>query len=222
MESEAEKSWSLAKESCPTALVFTRSSDIYYLRGSDVEIVKSEFGIRCFGSSVGFDTEQAWYYMRKLVERGHAVLRVERGEIRPVVPRNGNSPRAPRPRGRFIAIDPRLVFDASTLQRVKAEPEYLYEQFRDLLLRNDLRRLRDHGELYVFEFDGWYEVDWELTTFLPSRLRLLARAASDTNEKLPCRLVLPKAWRGRKKRQSHDNHQPSQPAKVGQLTFKLD
>jgi hypothetical protein len=37
--------------------------------------------------------------------------------------------------------------------------------------RDDLRGLREHGELYVFEFDGGHEIDWDLSSLLPSRRR---------------------------------------------------
>ena len=61
----------------------------------------------------------------------------------------------------------------------------------ELLARDDLRGLREHGELYVFEFDGGYEIDWDLSSLLPSRAVILGRAAHDTRQKIPCRMSYP-------------------------------
>ncbi len=197
MEPEIDELWCIAKESHPGAVVFTRSRDIYFLRGADVETVTREFGIRCFGTTIGFDTDEAWYYMRQLADRGHVVLRAERGRVTEVSP-NGHRPEIRRPRGQFLALDPRLLFGSSALARAKAH-ETVYDNLRELIARNDQRALREYGELYVFEVDGWYEIDWELSTVLPSRALLIARVASDLGEKVACRLVLPKAWRGKRK-----------------------
>jgi hypothetical protein len=219
MEPEIEKSWRLAKESRPGAVAFVRSGDIYFLRGDDVETIRREFGIRCFGDTVGFDPHEAWSMMRQLAQGGRTVLRVERTGVREVPP-DGHKPRIRRPRGQFIALDPALLFDTAPLMRMKVE-QRPYEVFCDLLSRNDLRGLRDHGEIYVFEFDGIYEVDWELTSMLPSRAFMLARAALDTGEKMPCRLVLPRAWRNRRKRRKKEKvHQP-QPVELGQMRLNL-
>ena len=91
----------------------------------------------------------------------------------------------------------------------------------ELLARDDLRGLREHGELYVFEFDGGHEIDWDLSSLLPSRAVILGRAAHDTRQKIPCRIVLPRAWRGRSKRRRENEPKP-QPAKLGQLRLNLD
>jgi hypothetical protein len=219
MEPEIEQLWNLTKESHPDAVVFLRTGDLYFLRGADVETVKDEFGIRCFGTSVGFDTEQSWYFMRELAKRGHAVLRAERSGVRPVSA-NGHRPQTRPPRGRFIALEPALLFEVSGLSRMRPE-ERPYEVFCDLLVRNDMRGLREHGELYVFEFDNSYEIDWELSSMLPSRAFILGRAALDTKQKVPCRLVLPRAWRGRSKRKL-DKLQRPQPVQFGQMPFKFD
>src|ERR1700674_4777239 len=129
MEPEIEQLWSLTKESRPDAVVFARTGDCYYLRGDDVETVKREFGVRCFGTTIGFDPEQAWYFMRELAQRGHPVLRAERGGVREVSP-NGHDPEVRRPRGQFIALDPGLLFDASGLVRIKPD-QRAYEVFHE-------------------------------------------------------------------------------------------
>ena len=213
-----ERMWNAAKESRPDAVVFVRTGDVYFLQGADVETIKEQFGIRCFGTTIGFDTEEAWYYMRQLVDRGHAVLRAERDRVAEVSP-NGHRPQVRRPRGQFLALDPRALFGVSKFAKVNTV-EPVYDTIRGLLSRNDLRGLRDYGELYVFEVDGWYEIDWELSTVLPSRALIIARAASDVGEKVPCRLVLPKAWRG--KRKGKRDRQPPQPPKnFGQMRLEL-
>lgn len=220
MEPEVEKSWQLAKESRPGAVVFVRSGDIYFVRGADVETVKHEFGIRCFGEVIGFDPHESWAMMQQLAQRGHTVVRVERTGVREVSP-NGHKQQVKRPRGKFIALDPALLFDTAPLARMRVE-QRPYEVFCELLSRNDLRGLRDHGEVYVFEFDGMYEVDWELTSMLPSRAFILARAALDTKEKVPCRLVLPRAWRNKRKRRKREKEviQP-QTVELGQMRLNL-
>jgi hypothetical protein len=218
MEPEIENSWNQAKESRPEAVVFIRIGDVYFLRGDDVETVKQQFGIRCFGETVGFDIEDAWYYMHQLADRGQAVLRVERsGAVE--VPANGHRPQVRRPRGDFLALDPRALFDSSAMARVK-EHETVYATIKELVARNDQRRLREYGELYVFEVDGDYEIDWELSTILPSRALLIARIASELGEKIPCRLVLPKAWRGRRK-VKRDRQPPQPPKNFGQMRLGL-
>jgi hypothetical protein len=218
MEPEMERMWSLAKESRPDAVVFVRIGDVYFLRGDDVETVKQRFGIRCFGETVGFDIADAWYYMHQLADRGQAVLRVERsGAVE--VPPNGHRPQVRRPRGDFLALDPRALFDSSAMARVK-EHETVYATIKELVARNDQRRLREYGELYVFEVDGWYEIDWELSTILPSRALLIARIANDIGEKIPCRLVLPKAWRGKRKGKG-DRRPPQPPKNFGQMRLEL-
>jgi hypothetical protein len=218
MEPEIETMWNLAKESRPDAVVFVRTDDVYFLRGADVDTIKEQFGLRCFGTTIGLDTEEAWYYMHQLADRGHAVLRVERGGVAVVSP-NGRRPEIRRPRGDFLALDPRALFDASAMARVK-EHETLYTTIRDLVARDDQRGLREYGELYVFEVDGWYEIDWELSTILPSRALLIARIAKDIGEKIPCRLVLPKAWRGKRKGK-RDRQPPQQPKNFGQMRLEL-
>ena len=218
MEAEIEELWSVTKESHPGAVVFAQSGDFYFVRGGDVETVKRELGVRCFGTTIGFDVEQGWHYMKQLAQRGHAVMRVGRTGVR-AISANGQHPAVRRPRGQFIALDPGLLFSISGLQRVRTD-QRAYEVLHDLLVRDDLRGLRDHGELYVFEFDGDYEIDWELSSMLPSRALILGRAALNTGQKIPCRLVLPRAWRGRRKRRSRQTVKP-QPAQLGQMRFDL-
>jgi hypothetical protein len=218
MEPEIERMWNAAKGSRPDAVVFVRTGDLYFLRGTDVDTVKEAFGIRCFGTAIGFDIEEAWYYMRQLADRGHAVLRVERGRVSVVSP-NGHRPEIRRPRGQFLALDPRALFDSATMARVKAD-ETVYATIRELVARNDQRGLREYGELYVFEVDGWYEIDWELSTVLPSRALIIARIANEIGEKIPCRLVLPKAWRGKRKGK-RDRQPPQQPKNFGQMRLEL-
>ena len=220
MEPEIEESWRLAKESHPDAVVFVRSGDIYFLRGADVETIKQEFGIRCFTSTVGFDPQESWSFMQQLAQRGRTVLRVERTGVRQVSP-NGHRPKIHRPRGEFIALDPALLFDTVPLMRMKVE-QRPYEVFCELLSRNDLRCIRDHGEIYVFEFDGTYEIDWQLTSMLPSRVFILGRVALETREKVPCRLVLPRAWRNKRKRRRKEEVNLTQPVELGQLRLNLD
>jgi hypothetical protein len=218
MEPEIERMWNLAKESRPDAVVFVRTGDVYFLRGADVETIKQQFGLRCFGETVGFDIEDAWYYMHQLADRGLAVLRAERSGVVEVPP-NGHRAQVRRPRGDFLALDPRALFDSSAMARVK-EHETVYATIKELVARNDQRRLREYGELYVFEVDGWYEIDWELSTMLPSRALLIGRIANDIGEKIPCRLVLPKAWRGRRK-VKRNCQPPQQPKNFGQMRLEL-
>jgi hypothetical protein len=218
MRQEIDGSWSLAKESYPDALVFVRIGDAYFVRGADVQVIKERLGIRCFGDVVGFDIEDAWHYMRVLADRGYTVLRAERDALVPVSP-NGHQSSVPRPRGRFIAVDGGLLFEHSALARIR-EHETVVETVRDLIARNDHRGLREYGELYVFEFDGGYEIDWELSTIPPSRALLIAKIASELGEKIQCRLVLPKAWRGRRK-QRRDHRTPQPPKNFGQMRLEL-
>lgn len=218
MDVEIEKLWKVTKEGRPDAVVFAQSGDCYFVRGGDVETVKQEFGVRCFGTTIGFDIEQGWYFMKQLAQRGHSVLRVGQAGVRDVSA-NGQHPTVRRPRGEFIALDPALLFSLSSLQRIKTDQRG-YEVMHDLIARDDLRGLREHGELYVFEFAGGYEIDWELSSMLPSRAFILGRAALDTRQKIPCRLVLPRAWRNRKKRRSTQKLK-LQPAQLGQMRFDL-
>jgi hypothetical protein len=216
MKEEIVDRWRLAKESRPDAIVFARNGDLYYLLGNDVESMKQDFGLRCFGDVLGLEAHEAWYYMRQFVQRGRSVIRAERSGASEVLPEAKT--RAPRPRGRFIALEPRLVFEGMGLAKLRAD-DPLYERFRELLVRNDRRGISEHGEIYVFEFDGAYEVDWDLSTMLPSRVLMLARVAMDIREKIPCRLVLPRAWRGRRRRPRPRDQ--SEPAAFGQMRLEF-
>jgi hypothetical protein len=218
MNKEIIESWRLVKESNPNAVLFVRFRDIYYLMGSDVDKVKFELGIRCFGTTVGFPSNEAWYYMRQLAKKPLPVLRVESSGVWPVSP-NGIGPEPKRPRGTFIALDPRLLFDADDLARLRLE-DHLYMALVDPVKRHDYKALREYGELYVFEVFGGYDIDWELTTMLPSRAVHLARAALETGSKLPCRLVPPKAWRGRRKKK-RDPQPPQPPKNFGQMRLEF-
>jgi hypothetical protein len=216
MDAETLKRWHAAKESHSNAVVFLRSRELYFVLASDVDVVKTRLGIRCFGPTIGFPPEEAWHYMKQLARSGCTVLRAESSGIWPVSP-NGRRSEPPRPRGTFLAVDVRTIFESAGLLRMRLDIER-YATFIELLARSDFRGLREYGELYVFQVIGGYDVDWELTTMLPSRAMLLARAALDTNTKLPCRLVLPRAWRGRRKRKKIV---PQRPSVLGQMRMDL-
>ena len=80
----------------------------------------------------------------------------------------------------------------------------------------------DPSRVMIFgQSGGGYEIDWELSSMLPSRAFILGRAAFDTRQKIPCQLVLPRAWRGRSKRRKEKEPRP-QPAQLGQMRLKLD
>lgn len=217
MKPEIEEQWRLIKSSHPNAVAFIRSQDIYFALGSDVETIKQELGVRCFGTTIGFNSDEAWYYMRQLAKAGHAVFRGESSGVWPVSP-NGRGREPKRPEGSFVAVDVRRLFHPSGLLRMRVEEER-HSVLVELLGRSDYRGLREYGELYVFEAFGGYDVDWELTTMLPSRALQLARAALDCGAKLPCRLVLPRAWRGRRRQRATI---PPKPSTFGQLKMDLD
>ena len=97
--------------------------------------------------------------------------------------------------------------DATTVERYEQYPQGMEGSYRPRVLRvrtavlmsrpprwysstDAWNRFPSH-ELYVLEFDGGYEIDWDLSSLLPSRAVILGRAAHDTRQKIPCRMSYP-------------------------------
>lgn len=230
LDRESEEHWRAIKESYPDAIVFHETGGLFVVRGRDIEVLAAEFGLRSSGPWVGFDDRQACGYMLELVRRGYAVVRAAAGHVSHVShpADRGKELRRQRAKGRFMAVEPRLVFDPGDMERSAGDGwrrkrgyEELFERFKRCLQNGDRRSFREYGELYIYQVGDWYEVDWELTTLDRGHALLLATAALAAGCKLPCRLVEPKSHRNRRPRRARTLAVSSEeaPPKLGQLGF---
>ena len=228
---DTEEHWRAVKESYPDSIVFYEADGLFVVRGHDTELLAQEFGIKPASAWLGFNEDGAWGYMMGLVNRGYAVVRASAHRVSPVRPPTDRKKeiRRQQAKGRFLAVEPTLVFDRSEIERAtkdrwlrKRGYEELFETFKRCLQVGDWRSLRDYGELFVYQVGDWYEVDLELTCMLQAHALLLAKAALATGCMLPCRIVEPKCRRQRQRRR-----RPSQSLalvgnghRLGQLTFE--
>jgi hypothetical protein len=223
---EIEEEWRRLRESYQDCVLFFRVDGLYFVRGQDVQTVAAELGLKCAGQSVGFDEDAARLYMRLLAKKGMKVADAAEGGVRLVQPREVSSRQQTKqqPKRKFIALDPLLFFGPDKLRSRGVEAwlrrprnAVRYSRFREMIAADDWKRLREYGELYAFEAGRWYDIDWYLTTFSPSDILLLARAALDKQRKLHCWLVKPKAWRERSRRRTDDRVEPTPSQRIEQL-----
>lgn len=229
LNGESEERWRVLKESYPGAVVFFESDGLFAVQAGDVETLSREFGLRTGSRWLGFDSRQAELYMGQLVDRGHVVLRATGDSFVHVRPASDRARelRRQRSRSRFMALEPRLVFDATDLDgnrfdkwlRREGYGERL-EALVESLSRTDTTTLAEYGQLYVYPVGDWFEPDWELSTIRSDHALLLAKAALIAGEKLPCRVVLPKSQRSRRHRPPRQSTPVETPPKrLGQLGF---
>ncbi len=224
MNSEIVEQWQIVKDSYREAVVFFEADGLFFVGGKDIEVLRKEFSIRC-GGWVGFDFGQGRAYMAELVKRGHAVVRAGGHYIREIVPPPDRRKELDRQRhkGKFLAIEPTLLFDERSLcsnQPIPIRYRPLLSDFKELLVGSDWNSIREHGELFVYAVDGFYEIDRELSTMCLSDALFLAKAAFETDSKLHCKLVQPKAWRGsRQHRVERVITTPCASPKLGQMAF---
>lgn len=230
LDKEADEHWKAVKESYPDAVVFHEVRGIFIVKGRDAELLSKEFGIDSTSTWYGFDVGEAFCYMTELAKRGYAVVRASNGGVSHVKPPTDRRKEIQRQRakGRFLAVEPTLLFDRRELERV-AHDKWLrqrgykepFENFRRWLQIGDWRSLRDYGELYVYQVGDWYELDLELTSMLEGHVLLLAKAALATGCKLPCRVVDPRPRRQRKAGQKSPQLSPTteKALPLGQLSF---
>ena len=229
LNGESEERWRVLKESYPDAVVFFESDGLFAVQAGDVETLTYEFGLRTGSRWLGFDRRQAELYMLGLVDRGYVVLRASGDNVVHVRPANDKARelRRQRSRSRFMALDPRLVFDATDLDGSRFERWLRREGYGerldaliDSLRRADTASLGEYGQLYVYPVADWYEPDWELSTMRSDHALLLAKAALTVGEKLPCRVVAPKSQRGRVRRVARRSTPvETPPQRLGQLGF---
>lgn len=210
LDREIEQSWQAVKESYPESVVFHEMHGLYIVKGGDMETLTKEFGIHSASPWYGFPEEQTTCYMQQLVERGYSVVVSDVNGASPVrlaAGQNGDI-RRQRAKGKYLAIEPCLLFDRSTIEAVATDRwvkrrgyEALLERFKSCLLGADQGSLREFGDIFVYQVGNWYELDKELTSMLDSHVLLLAKAAIATGSKMPCKLVEPRLRRERKRRQ---------------------
>lgn len=233
MNGEIVEQWQIVKDSYPEAVVFFETDGLFFVGGADIDIIKKEFSIKCSGW-VGFDFGQGRAYMQELVKRGLAVVRAGPDYVKEIhpPPDRRKELHQQRRKGKFLAIDPALLFDTETLQGLSNDRwlrrlhyEELFEQFKRCLVAGDNKGLHEYGELYVYEVDGWYELDKELTSMRLSHTLVLARAAVASACKLPCQVVQPRAWRGKTSQRRSARQTASAPTGqtivLGQMAFDL-
>ncbi len=230
LDREAEGHWTTVKDSYPDAIVFQEVRGLFVVKGPDLEALAKEFGIRPGGTWMGFDRSQAWAYMTELVERGYNVVRASAGHacwVGNPADRRREIQRQ-RARGRFLALEPTLVFDALEVESNDSNTwlrrrgyEELFDKFKRWLQDGDWRSFGEYGELYVYQVGDWYEIDLELSSMLQSHALLLAKAAVATGCKMPCRVVEPKPRRQRKssRRPSRSGPVRAKAPRLGQLGF---
>jgi hypothetical protein len=230
LDRETEEHWRAVKESYPDSIVFHEAQGLLVVTGRDTEVLAKEFGIKPGSAWLGFDEDGACGYMMELVNRGYAVVRASAQRVsclrRPIDKRK--EIRRQQAKGRFLAMEPTLVFDRSEIERATTESwlrkrgyEELFESFKRWLQVGDWRSLREFGELFVYQVGDWYEVDLELTSMLEGHALLLAKAAVATGCKLPSRVVEPKCRRERqRRRRPPQSVAPNENGhRLGQLTF---
>jgi hypothetical protein len=227
LDREIEQRWQAVKESYPDSVVFHELHGLYIVRGGDMETLTKEFGIRSASPWYGFPEEQTTCYMQQLVERGYSVV-VSNGHgaspVRQTAGQNGDI-RRQRAKGKYLAIEPRLLFDHSTIDAVATDRwvkrhgyDALLETLESCLVDSGEGSFPEYGEVFVYQVGDWYELDHELTTMLDAHILLLAKAAIATGCKMPCKLVEPRARRERKRRQTAKVEAPSIP--IGQMRFE--
>src|SRR4030042_4034065 len=116
---KTEEHWRTAKEMYPDSIVFHEAEGLVVGRGRDTEVLAKEFGIKPGSAWLGFDEDGAWAYMTELVHRGYVVVRASAQRVsyvrRPIDKRR--EIRRQQAKGRFLAVEPTLVFDRSEIER---------------------------------------------------------------------------------------------------------
>ncbi|HXG36619.1 MAG TPA: hypothetical protein VNL15_06600 [Dehalococcoidia bacterium] len=223
---DAEQEWRAAKESYPQAIVFHQMDGLVIVRGRDTEVLARECRIQTSSGYLGFEEELALAYMSALLAKGYTVVKLAGGRVIPFEKRENRQREIQRQRGRseFLAVDPALVLERSDIERASGKlvrdlrHQQLVKEFRQHLERGDMRPLKEYGEIYIYPFADWYEVDWELTSMIPNHVLLLAKAALEAGCKLPCRLVQPKSRRALRTVRRRPKV-IEQPKRLGQLQF---
>ena len=218
LDDESTRTWSVAKESYPSAVVFMVVDGLYVVASDDARLLAEQFRIDTFSQWLAFDSWQASSYISGLMSRGCKVILVRDGHSRELTLKKEQR-ESRKPRGSYLAIDPLLLYDRCELES-PARDEGLFEDFKGWLRENRLRMFAEFGEVYVFPVHRWYEVDSELSTMLPHHLRLLAKAALETKTKVPCTLIQPRAHR---QKSSRAGASPVKPVttRLGQLALGL-
>jgi hypothetical protein len=230
LDRETEQQWHVVKESYPDAVAFHEWHGLFFVRGPDLDVLATEFGIESSSPWCGFDQGQAHRYMSQLAASGYTVVRANNGNVTFVMPPPDKRKEIERQRkrGRFLAIEPLLLFSEgdilhATNDRWLTKHSYhgLLDSFKDWLRSADNRSLKQYGELYAYPVADWYEVDDELTSMLESHVLLLAKAAFATGSKLPCKVVEPRPRRNRSgKTGTHKSAAAPEPTALGQARFK--
>ncbi len=230
LDSAIEQSWRTVKESYPDAVVFHELSGLFVVRGHDLAVLTKEFGIESASSWCGFDDSQAVGYMQELVARGYPVVRATGQHVAIVSPpeKRRSEVLRQRAKGCFLALSPTLLFEADEIERSTPNAwmkrhgyEELLDIFKAWLTGEELRSLRQHGEIYVYQVGDWYEVDVELSSMLESHVLLLAKAALATGRNMPCKLVEPPSRRKRNHRgAAHAVPTAAPMTRLGQVRFE--
>jgi len=229
LDREIEQHWQVVKESYPDAVVFLAYQDLFIVRGCDLQVLATEFGIQSASPWCGFDDNHAAGYMTDLAIRGYRVIRATDGSTSIVQPPTNRRKEIERQRrkGKFLAIDPTLLFGETEIDQATNDKwlrrhayDGLLDSFKESLRSGNGRALRPFGDLYVYQVGDWYELDFELTSMLESHVLLLAKAAIATNSKLPCRVVEPRCRRNRKHRASTTIDSEPLPTRLGQVRFE--
>jgi hypothetical protein len=206
LTAELEQSWKVVKESYPDSIVFQEMDGFYIVRGRDLDVLREELGVGTSSPWWGFDEGPAVGYIHQLVERGRKVVIATNNGVSPArLPADRTKElRRRRKRAKYLAIEPRLLFDETAIDRVVTDKwiqrrgyHDLFEQFKTWLCEGDTRSLRQCGELYVYPVGDWYELDHDITSMLNGHVLLLAKAALAVRAKVPCQVVRPAGHRHR-------------------------
>ena len=192
LNSQSTQAIALAKESYPHALVFLHTEGLYVVAGPDAELLRHLFSIESASGWLAFDPVQTQSYLDRLTTLGRKVVLLRDGKAREL--RSPAIKKARLVKASFLALDPLLLFERHEIESATG-PDWLRDDFEQVLTGISRKRLADFGAIFVYGVDSWYEVDTELTSMPPHHLKLLARVAVETGTKLPCQLVEPKPRR---------------------------
>jgi hypothetical protein len=200
----------------------------YIVRGRDLDVLREELGVSTASPWWGFDEGPAVGYIQELIERGRkVVIATDHGVSQARLPVDRTKElRRRRKQAKYIAIEPRLLFDEKAIEKATNERwlrDRAYQRilglFQQWLREGDLRLLKGFGELYVYQVGDWFEVDHDLTTVLESHILLLAKAAFATSRKLPCKLIQPSVRRSRSNHHEARVMPAVEATRLGQLRF---
>jgi hypothetical protein len=178
----------------------------YIVRGRDLDVLREELGVATNSPWWGFDEGPAVGYIHQLIERGRRVVIATRNGVSPArLPADQTKElRRRRKQAKYIAIEPRLLFDEAAIDRVVTSKwlkrrgyQDLIEYFKEGIRNGDKRPLFEYGELCIYPVGELYELDRRLTSMLEDHILLLAKAAFTVRAKLPCQVVQPAGHRHR-------------------------